>query len=240
MPNRYEEDRETQIIGGGYGGGYGAGGGGGFGAFGGIFAMIILLVVLLWLLFRGERDGGRDGGNGGNYVPYPYPAYAPPYGGGGNCSPYDCKIKMTPDMSICEVDRDLWKVDADLLKCCCEQKEVTHAEAEATRAVMYADKVEALRDKLAEKSCEIQALKTQAYTDAKFDTLNAQLCRYDNQIDKQFYKTDAAIAALNCKIPDRRPIYCDGVTPVTRDIDCCDFPRRGHREEHCGCGCGCN
>lgn len=236
MPNYFERDGDYQAV-----GGYGYGGGGfGGGAFGGCFAMIILVVVVLWLLFRQDRNDGYGNCGGGYNMPYPYPYPYPPYAFGSNCnSPLDCKIPMAPDMSNCEVDRDLWKVDADLLKCCCETKEVVHCENEKTRALIESNYVQDLRDKLAEKACEVQSLKTQAYTDAKFDALTSKLSYYDKENDKEYCKLNNKIDALMCEIPKRPPIWCEGITPNTHHTDCRhnDFPRRRHCDNDFNCDC---
>lgn len=236
MSNIFGEDRETQIVGGGYGG-YG---GGGFGGFGGCFSMIVLLVVVLWLLFRDGRGNDGNCNNYGGYgMPYPYPPYAPyPVGGGNCCSPLDCKIPMTPDMSNCEIDRDIWKVDADMLKCCCEEKELIISENAKTRDLINANLLAELKEKLCEKNSEVQALKTQAYTDAKFDGLYAKMACYEKGNDMQYYKLDNKIDALICETPKRAPFYACGTTPNVHNIDCHDFPRRGKFND-CDCGCGC-
>lgn len=212
-------------------------GGGSWDGLGGIGAIIALVVVVAILWFLAREGRGNDGCyGGGGYAPYPYPPYPayPPYGGGGNCcSPLDCKIPMTPDMSNCEVDRDLWKVDSHVEKCCCETQKEILADGSKTREVLYADKVEALRDKLAEAYSEKSALKTQIYTDAKFDALNAKLCKEDCETDKQFGYLAGAIKDLkgyiDCNIPKLPPRWCDSVTPNTHHTDCQhnDFPRRG-------------
>lgn len=222
MSNIFGEDRETQIIGGGYGG-YGYGGGG----YGGSWCIIIIFFVIAWLLFR---DGHKDGYNGGAYgMPYPYPPY--PYG---NCnSPLDCKIPMAPDMSNCEVDKDLWKVDADLKECCCKEIEATHCEGEKTRALIEQNYIQDLRDQLAAANSEKAALKSEMFTEKKIDQVLAGLGCLRNDVDKQFCKTDAEIAALSCEIPKRPPIFCEGTTPNTHHIDCHDFPRRRGFD---GCG----
>lgn len=238
MANYFKEDGDAQIIGVPYGrGGYGGGEGTGFGGGSGLWCIIVFLIVA-WLLFRQDRNDCNGNNYGGGSMPYPYPAYPyPPYGGGNCCSPLDCKIPMTPDMSNCEIDRDIWKVDADLLKCCCEEKEVTHMEAEATRALINANTMQDLRDKLAEKACEVQALKTQQYTDSKFDALNAKLCKEDHETDKQFGYINQRFDKLFCELPMRPPVWCEGITPNTHHTDCHDFPSRKGCGNDCGCGC---
>lgn len=237
MANYFREEGDAQFVGGGgYGGGFGGGG------FGGCFVWIILVVVILWLLFRSDRnDGCNNNGYGGGYnMPYPiYPPYAP-YGGGGNCcSPLDCKIPMAPDMSNCEVDKDIWKLDAHMERCCCEEKEVAHCEGEKTRALIADLNLQNLRDKLAEANAEKAAIESKYYTEKKFGDIEALLCKYDNGNDKQYYNLSSQIAALkcdfDCNIPKRAPIYACGTTPDVHNIDCHDFPRR----RGCGNDCDC-
>lgn len=250
MPNIFGERDETQIIGApGYGYGYGGGGGGGFGGLGGIGAIIALVAVVavLWFLGREGKDNGYN--NGGCNMPYPYPPYpayppyAPPYGGGNCCSPLDCKIPMAIDMSNCEVDKDIWKMDAHMERCCCETKEVTHNEAEATRALINANTMQELRDKLSQSYSEKSALESKYFTEKEVGGLKELILKIDNGNDKQIACLAGAIKDLkcdiDCNIPKRPPMWCEGITPNTHHTDCQhdDFPRRS--KGGCGCGFGC-
>lgn len=181
---------------GGYGGGFGGGG---------AWSMIILVVVVLWLLFR---DGHKDG-------------IAPAYGYGGGCGP--CVQPTFKDESNWEQEYHLCKeignVDKDVWKTACETQKEVHCEGEKTRALIEANYIQDLRDRLAEKNSEVMTLKQEMFTEKKFDQLNAQFC-----------KTDAMIAALSCELPKRPPVFAECVTPNTHDIDCDDRrfrPRRG-------------
>lgn len=209
------------------------GGGYGYGAEGGSFGIwgILLAVIVLFLLFKDGFGKGHGGYGDGIYV-NSFDRFGGGYGG--NCA-YDCKPKMVIDMSNCEVDKDLWKVDADLKECCCKQIEATHCEGEKTRALIEANYIQDLRDKLAEKAVEVQSLKTQAYTDAKFDSLYGKLNCYDRENDKEYCKLNNKIDMLICETPKRPPIWCEGITPNTHHTDCRhdDFPRRGFRNDCC-------
>lgn len=219
------------------------------GGFNGAWAMILLVIVVVWLLFaRGRDDGYGGGGNCGNgaypfapyapYAPYPYPAKD------GNCC-FDCKPKMAIDMSNCEVDKDLWKVDADLKECCCEEKalilkescsikEATHLEGEKTRALIEANLIAELKEKLCEKNSKINQLEGNIYVDGKFDMINSKLGCYENNVDKMFCKTNAHLDAIECKMLEKPRIFAEGFIQ-----DCgTKFPQRKH--DCCECGCGCN
>lgn len=239
MSNRIYEREGDRMYVDSDGGGRGIGDG--LGGIGAIIALVVV-VAILWFLAR-EGRGCNDGCNNGGGYPYPpaYP-YPPvyPYGGGNCNSPLDCKIPMTPDMSNCEVDRDLWKVDADLLKCCCEEKEVTHMEAEATRALINANTMQDLRDKLSMEYAKNSSYETKEYTAGLFGKLENMIYKMDGQNDKQIAGLAGMIKDLKCdfdfNIPKRPPIWCEGITPNTHHTDCHDrFPQR----KGCGCNDGC-
>lgn len=238
MSNIYGREDEVQVIGGGYGGGYGLGGGG----LGGVGALIALVVVVAVLWFLGRE--GKDNYNGGCGMPYPYPAYPyPPYGGGGCGNPcFDCKPQMAIDMSNCEVDKDLWKVDADVWKSACETQKVVTDGDTAILNKLCDQELKAVERALAAALADKTALESKFYTEKKFGDIEALLCKYDNQNDKQYYMLQKQLADIKCDMPVKQPIFWDGVVCNTHHIDCQhdDFPRRrGFNRCDCDKDCGC-
>lgn len=211
MSNVFAEDRETQVIGGGYGG---------FG--GGSWCIIIVFFVIAWLLFKdGHRDGHHDGG-------YAMPGYG--YGYGGGCGP--CVQPTFKDESNYEEESHLKDklccIDKEVIAQGCMTCEVEHCEAEKTRALIEQNYIQGLRDQLSEKNSMIQTMKGEAFTERKIDQVLGAIGAVRGDVDKQFCRTDAEIARLACELPKRPPVFAECVTPNTHDIDCGDrFPRRG-------------
>lgn len=201
-----------------YGGGLGYGGG--FGGSG----LIIIVLLILFVLFKDGGHGHYDGGHG-------YPGYGMPYGFGGNCGV--CSKPTFTDESnweeeshlkdkLCCIDKEILKTDADVWKSACETQQVEHCEAEKTRALIEQNYIQDLRDKLAEKNDVVMTLKQEMFTEKKFDQLATLVGGLRNDIDKQFCRTDAEIAALSCELPKRQPVYAETVTCNTHHVDCDD------------------
>lgn len=187
-------------------------GGGSWGG-GGMFAMVILLVVVFWVLFR--NDGRRDIDGFG-------------HGFGNGCGV--CVQPTFKDESNFEEERNinskLCKVDEDIWKTACKTQEVEHCEAEKTRALIEANYIQDLRDKLAHQEMKNQTLKSEMFTTKQIGLVN-------NKIEK----VDEMIERLMCELPKRPPVFAECVTPNTHDIDCRRefFPRRGRCDEECFC-----
>lgn len=142
--------------------------------------------------------------------------------GGCGCGP--CVQPTFKDESNFEEERN---INSKL----CKVDENVHCEGEKTRALIEQNYIQDLRDKLAEVNMEKLTLKQEMFTEKKFDQLNAQFC-----------KTDAMIAALACELPKRPPIFAECVTPNTHHTDCehrGDFPRRGRCDGFGFDGCCC-
>lgn len=221
MSNVFAEDRETQVIGGGYGG-YGGG-------FGGSWCIIIVFFVIAWLLFK---DGHNDHGHGDH-------GYGPGYGYGyGGCGP--CVQPTFKDESnfeeerninakLCCIDKDIWETDRDVWKTACETQKEIACDGQKTRALIEQNYIQDLRDKLAEKNDLVMTLKQEMFTEKKFDQLAALIGCTNSKIEK-----------LECEIPKRAPVWCEGITPDTHHTDCdhrrdFDFPRRGRCDNWDGC-----
>lgn len=182
--------------------------GGGFGYGGGMFAMIILLVVVFWVLFRGrDGDRGHDG-------------YG--YGFGGGCGP--CVQPTFKDESNFEEERNinskLCKIDEDVWKNGCKDRETTHCENEKTRDLIRCEAEKEWMYKLNQANAENAILKSEKYSEKKFDQLAGLIGSLNNKIER-----------LECEVPKRQPVWAECVTPITRDIDCDD--RRPSRRRRC-------
>lgn len=194
------------------------GGGGGYGGYGSSWCIIIVFFVIAWLLFRdGHRDGYRDGG---------YPAS----GFNNGCGP--CVQPTFKDESNWEQEYHLAKelccVDKDVIEQGCKDREVAHCEGEKTRALIEQNYIQDLRDKLTEKNTEVMTLKSEMFTEKKFDQMLAAIGGVKVDVDKQFCRTDAEIAKLACEMPKRPPVWAECQTPNTHDVNCFEgFPRRG-------------
>lgn len=56
----------------------------------------------------------------------------------------------------CDTNRNIDSVRVGVQQCCCDLKTAIHEEGEATRALMNANKIESLRDRIAERDRELQ------------------------------------------------------------------------------------
>ena len=56
----------------------------------------------------------------------------------------------------CETNRNIDSVRTGIQQCCCDLKSAIHAEGEATRALINENKIESLRDRIAERDRELQ------------------------------------------------------------------------------------
>ena len=171
------------------GGGFGVGGFGG----GGAWSMIILAVIVLWFL-RDGRGFGNDGrGYGNGYGDGCYHPMGRPY---------------FPDESNYEEERNI----NDKL---CKLQEVEHSEGEKTRALIEANYIQDLRDKLADKNAEVLTLKSEAFTAGLFG------------------KLDSKIEHLACELPKRPPVFSTCSVPCNQEIvtGCGGGPRRGFCDE---------
>lgn len=63
-------------------------------------------------------------------------------------------------------------------QCCCELKTAIHSEGEATRALIAANTVQALRDKIADKDRELIAAQTESKMAAQTDAILTRLGRF--------------------------------------------------------------
>lgn len=63
-------------------------------------------------------------------------------------------------------------------QCCCELKTAIHSEGEATRALIAANTVQALRDKIADKDRELIAAQTESKMTAQTDAILSRLGRF--------------------------------------------------------------
>lgn len=64
--------------------------------------------------------------------------------------------RFAAQQCCCETNRNIDAVRFDNQKCCCDLQKTIHDEAEATRALINANKMESLRDRIAERDRELQ------------------------------------------------------------------------------------
>lgn len=64
--------------------------------------------------------------------------------------------RFAAQQCCCETNRNIDAVRFDNQKCCCEITNAIHAEGEATRALINSNKMESLRDRIAERDRELQ------------------------------------------------------------------------------------
>jgi hypothetical protein len=159
------------------GGGYGGFGGGGW-------SVMILFFVIAFVLFR------RDGFDGGHHDGW---------GGRGGCD--GCGPCVRPSF----IDESNYQEERNIDKKLCEVDKDVHADGEKTRALIEANYIQDLRDRLSEKNAEVLTLKSEAFTTAKFDQLAAMIG-----------KTDTAIDRLACEIPHRPPVWADVRLPAEK------------------------
>lgn len=71
----------------------------------------------------------------------------------------------------CETNRNIDAVRFDNQKCCCDLQKTIHEEGEETRALINANKIESLRDRIAERDRELQTANFQLSQQAQNATL---------------------------------------------------------------------
>lgn len=64
--------------------------------------------------------------------------------------------RFAAQQCCCETNRNIDAVRFDNQKCCCDLQKTIHEEAETTRALINANKMESLRDRIAERDRELQ------------------------------------------------------------------------------------
>lgn len=64
--------------------------------------------------------------------------------------------RFAAQQCCCETNRNIDAVRFDNQKCCCDLQKTIHEEGEATRALINANKMESLRDRIAERDRELQ------------------------------------------------------------------------------------
>ena len=63
--------------------------------------------------------------------------------------------RFAAQQCCCDTNRNIDSVRVGVQQCCCDLKTAIHEEGEATRALMNANKIESLRDRLAERDREL-------------------------------------------------------------------------------------
>lgn len=79
--------------------------------------------------------------------------------------------RFAAQQCCCETNRNIDAVRFDNEKCCCRLESVIHEEGEKTRALMNANKIESLRDRIAERDRELQTANFQLSQQAQNATL---------------------------------------------------------------------
>ena len=69
--------------------------------------------------------------------------------------------RFAAQQCCCETNRNIDAVRFDNEKCCCRLENAIHQEGEQTRALMNANKIESLRDRIAERDRELQTVNFQ-------------------------------------------------------------------------------
>lgn len=64
--------------------------------------------------------------------------------------------RFAAQQCCCDTNRNIDSVRVGVQQCCCDLKTAIHEEGEATRALMNANKIESLRDRIAERDRELQ------------------------------------------------------------------------------------
>jgi len=196
MGSNYLEEQNTSM-----GGGFGFGGGG---------LWLIFILIIAWILF--ERRDGKDGREGYGGYSHGGCGCLPPMGRPHFPDESNFEEERNINSKLCCLDKDIWENGW-------KDREAIHGEGEKTRALIEANYIQDLRDKLSDKNTEIVALKSQIYSDAKFGDVFAAIG-----------KTNAEIAHLTCETPKRPPVWADCYSPTANRVErgCDDFPRRGH------------
>lgn len=160
-----------------------AGGFGGFGGFGGDWAAFLLFALIFGGM--GNGWGGGFGGNGALTRAEMFDGfnnqtvvrkldgitqglcdgfYAQNTGmlqGFNTVGSQIAENRFAAQQCCCETNRNIDAVRFDNQKCCCDLQKTIHDEAEATRALINANKIESLRDRIAERDRELQTANMQ-------------------------------------------------------------------------------
>lgn len=79
--------------------------------------------------------------------------------------------RFAAQQCCCETNRNIDAVRFDNQKCCCDLQKTIHDEGEATRALIVQNKIESLRDRLADKDRDLQTANFQLSQQAQNATL---------------------------------------------------------------------
>lgn len=79
--------------------------------------------------------------------------------------------RFAAQQCCCDTNRNIDSVRVGVQQCCCDLKTAIHEEAEATRALMTQNKIESLRDRLAERDRDLQTANFQLSQQAQNATL---------------------------------------------------------------------
>lgn len=79
--------------------------------------------------------------------------------------------RFAAQQCCCDTNRNIDAVRFDNEKCCCRLESVIHDEGEKTRALMNANKIESLRDRIAERDRDLQTANFQLSQQAQNATL---------------------------------------------------------------------
>jgi hypothetical protein len=186
----------TNIDEAGYGNAAGYGGAG----FGGGSWIWFLFVIVLWFLFKdGRRDGYSDG-----------------YGHDGGCGVKGCRPAFYDESNYEQDYKAANKFDRVYDKEC-EIEKTVYTDGAATRALIEANYIQDLRDKLSAANTDKAILQNQIYSDSKFASIIAAIGHTDREIDK-----------LSCESLKRPPTWGCAAVPCNTTIETgCGGPRRG-------------
>lgn len=153
--------------------------GGGFGGFGGDWAAFLLFA----LIFGGMGNGWGNGWGGGNAALTRaemfdgfnnqtvvrkldgitqglcdgfYAQNTNLLQGFNSIGSQIAENRFAAQQCCCDTNRNIDSVRVGVQQCCCDLKTAIHEEGEATRALMNANKIESLRDRIAERDRELQ------------------------------------------------------------------------------------
>lgn len=156
-----------------------AGGFGGFGGFGGDWAAFLLFA----LIFGGMGNGWGGGWGGGNAALTRaemfdgfnnqtvvrkldgitqglcdgfYAQNTNLLQGFNSIGSQIAENRFAAQQCCCDTNRNIDSVRVGVQQCCCDLKTAIHEEGEATRALMNANKIESLRDRISERDRELQ------------------------------------------------------------------------------------
>lgn len=157
--------------------------GGGFGAgFGGDWAALLLFALIFGGI--GGNGWGGFGGFGGGNAAFGTAALAQGFAdnrvlakldgitqglcdgfyaqntnmltGFSNIGSQIAENRFAAQQCCCETNRNIDSVRTGIQQCCCDLKTAIHAEGEATRALINENKIESLRERIAERDRELQ------------------------------------------------------------------------------------